>query len=109
MRRYEHSGQRSRKKRDIVLKLILFLLALYFLFKCLKLLFGSGGPQGAKASKPTFSEAPRQIREMVQDPVCKVYVPKKEALCLEQGGRKHYFCSRSCMETFQKKDRCGTA
>jgi YHS domain-containing protein len=77
---------------------------LYFLFKLLRLLFGMKGPQGTKGAKPSFTQAPRQISEMVQDPVCKVYVPKKEALSLEHGGTRHYFCSRSCLEKFQKKD-----
>jgi YHS domain-containing protein len=76
----------------------------YFFFKLLKRLFGAKGPQGKKASKPSFSEAPRQINEMVQDPVCKVYVPKKEALYLEHEGNRHYFCCRSCLEKFQNKD-----
>jgi YHS domain-containing protein len=87
-----------------VLRLILYLVAFYFFFKLLKRLFGAKGPQAEKASKPTFTEAPRQINEMVQDPVCKVYVPKKEALSLEHEGARHYFCCRSCLEKFQKKD-----
>ena len=68
------------------------------------MLFGPKGPQGTKAAKPSFTEGPRPINEMVQDPVCKVYVPKKEALYLDYDGIRHYFCSRNCLEKFQKKD-----
>ena len=74
------------------------------MFKFLRMLFGAKEPQAKKASKPSFTEAPRQINEMVQDPVCKIYIPKKEAVCLDNDGTGHYFCSRDCLEKFQKKD-----
>jgi YHS domain-containing protein len=38
---------------------------------------------------------------MVQDPVCKVYLPKRQALILNSSNRMHYyFCSKECREKF---------
>ncbi len=45
---------------------------------------------------------PQEIQdEMVQDPVCKVYLPKRQALTLNgQKGGNHYFCSTQCRDKF---------
>jgi YHS domain-containing protein len=49
---------------------------------------------------------PEQIQdEMVQDPVCKVYLPKRQALVLNvPKGEPQYFCSTECREKFIGKD-----
>ncbi len=41
--------------------------------------------------------------QMVQDPVCRVFVPKGSAVAEEIGGQTYYFCSRSCAQRFQKQ------
>ncbi len=88
-----------------MIKIALFFILGYVFIKLLRGLFatmGAGGRQ--EAEKPSFKDGPREINEMVQDPVCKVYVPKKEALHLDQAGKSHYFCCRACMDRFQKHD-----
>jgi YHS domain-containing protein len=40
---------------------------------------------------------------MVQDPVCKVFVPRGTATTEDIGGQTYYFCSRSCADKFQEK------
>jgi YHS domain-containing protein len=38
---------------------------------------------------------------MVQDPVCTVYLPKRQALILHSSnGIHYYFCSQECREKF---------
>jgi YHS domain-containing protein len=37
---------------------------------------------------------------LVEDPVCKVCVPKKQALTEEEDGKIFYFCSAECREKF---------
>lgn len=49
---------------------------------------GPGGGQGA-------------TRPLVQDPVCKTFVPKDTALVVHRGGTDHYFCSEQCAEKFR--------
>ena len=41
--------------------------------------------------------------EMVQDPVCGMFIPKEGAYFLEQGGQRVFFCSETCRASYQKK------
>jgi YHS domain-containing protein len=40
---------------------------------------------------------------MVQDPVCKVFVPRGTAIKEDIEGQTYYFCSQSCADKFQEK------
>ena len=46
---------------------------------------------------------PTAKNEMVQDPVCKTYVPRGSAVSADVGGQTYLFCSRDCAETFQNQ------
>jgi YHS domain-containing protein len=46
---------------------------------------------------------PAAKNEMVQDPVCKTYVPRGSAVSADVGGQTYLFCSRDCAETFQNQ------
>ena len=41
--------------------------------------------------------------QMVQDPVCLVFVPRGVAVTEDIGGETYYFCSQSCAHKFQEK------
>lgn len=41
--------------------------------------------------------------EMVQDPVCRTYVPRGIAVEETIRGQAYYFCSKECAETYQKQ------
>ncbi len=41
--------------------------------------------------------------EMVQDPVCGMFVPKEGSFFLQQGDRTYFFCSETCRAGYQKK------
>jgi YHS domain-containing protein len=48
----------------------------------------------------------RQIsdkHQMVQDPNCRVFVPKGVAVQEQIGGQTYFFCSRDCAKAFQKQ------
>ncbi len=49
--------------------------------------------------------APEEIQdEMVQDPVCQVYLPKRQAVVLKSSnGMTYYFCSTQCRDRFMKE------
>lgn len=40
---------------------------------------------------------------MVQDPVCKVYFPKRSGVHLHHRGKDLYFCSAECRQRFIEK------
>lgn len=46
---------------------------------------------------------PANRNDMVQDPVCKMYVPRGSAVTADIGGQTYHFCSRDCAETFQQQ------
>ena len=41
--------------------------------------------------------------EMVQDPVCGMFIPKEGAYFLELSGQRVFFCSETCRASYQKK------
>lgn len=41
------------------------------------------------------------LQEMVQDPVCKVYLPRQQAIELKLARGSHFFCSEECREKFK--------
>lgn len=41
--------------------------------------------------------------QMVQDPVCRMYVPRASAVVSSIGGQTYYFCSSDCAHTFRKQ------
>lgn len=43
--------------------------------------------------------------ELVQDPCCQTYIPKRSALRKRVEGKDLYFCSRECLSRFVKGDR----
>ncbi|MBI4848284.1 MAG: heavy metal translocating P-type ATPase [Nitrospirae bacterium] len=39
--------------------------------------------------------------EMAKDPICGMVIPKERSIKRESGGRTYYFCSESCVKTFE--------
>lgn len=52
-------------------------------------------------SKQTGEQPPPITDELVQDPVCGVYCPKRDALSLNRQGKTYYFCSDKCRQKFR--------
>ncbi len=40
--------------------------------------------------------------ELVQDPVCKIFVPRRNALKAHKNGEDFFFCSEGCRKKFLK-------
>lgn len=41
--------------------------------------------------------------QMVLDPTCQTFIPRRTALTKTIGGQTHYFCSSECMTTFENR------
>jgi len=76
-------------------RLIYFFVLLYLLYLLFKWFF----KQGKKYQKMEGQDG--IIDEMVQDPVCKTYIPRKEAFKRSYGGKEILFCSRECADKFK--------
>ncbi|MFZ1504504.1 MAG: YHS domain-containing protein [Nitrospira sp.] len=42
-------------------------------------------------------------KQMIQDPVCRVFIPRENAIRREIGGQTYFFCSQNCATTFERK------
>jgi YHS domain-containing protein len=56
-----------------------------------------------QAPKPL--EKNRDADVLVQDPVCKTFIPRREALKAERGGTTYFFCSEGCLKRFLSSDK----
>jgi YHS domain-containing protein len=45
------------------------------------------------------------IDEMVQDPQCKMYIPRREAVEKSIAGRTYHFCSEACATKFLQQGK----
>lgn len=43
-----------------------------------------------------------EAEELVQDPVCKTFIPRRDALKARKDGQDYYFCSEGCRKRFLK-------
>ena len=81
----------------IIFILALFI-ALYFLLR--------SAIRELRERRTAGSHSANQIsdkNQMIQDPNCRVFVPKGVAVREEIGGQIYFFCSRECAKMFQKQ------
>jgi YHS domain-containing protein len=76
-----------------IIFILILLIILYFLIRSAFREFGNQGP----ARLPTTKD------QMVQDPVCRVFVPRGSAVTEVIGGQTYCFCSQGCATAFQKQ------
>ncbi len=83
-------------------RLILFLIivfVIYHLFK--KYVLGPFRPRHTKPGR----KPPPITDELVKDPVCGTYVPKREAIVYGRKGKLYYFCCKECLEKFKHSEK----
>ena len=78
-----------------MLRILIFALIGYLLYHAIKRVLGSG-----RTLKRGGGDA-KVIDEMVQDPVCKTYIPLRESVKRRIGGRQYFFCSEECADKFE--------
>jgi YHS domain-containing protein len=81
----------------MLLRIILISVFFYLLLRFFKLLFLKPPANRRPPQKNTLG----QVNEMVQDPVCKVYIPKNKSLSIQMSGSTYYFCCKECMNKFK--------
>ncbi|MFH1243514.1 MAG: YHS domain-containing protein [Pseudomonadota bacterium] len=42
------------------------------------------------------------IDEMVQDPNCRIYIPRRDARRKTVAGREYFFCSKECADQYEE-------
>lgn len=81
-----------------MLRILFFGIFVYLLYRVFRKYFSSRG----SVERGNDGGA---IDEMVQDPSCKTYIPKRTALRKNIGGQESFFCSRECAEKYEEKTR----
>jgi YHS domain-containing protein len=77
-----------------MIRFLLFVLLLLLLYALLHYLI-----------KDLFRQTKKLIRapepeELVQDPYCQTYIPKRTAVRKKVAGKDYYFCSKDCVRKF---------
>ncbi|MBI4773121.1 MAG: YHS domain-containing protein [Deltaproteobacteria bacterium] len=87
-----------------MIRLVLLIVSLYVLYRLIKAVMS--GPRLERSREVGKQKRKERIEdEMVKDPQCGVYLPKREAVTAKVGGKKIYFCSEDCKETFLDAQR----
>jgi YHS domain-containing protein len=81
-----------------MLRLILFILLSFILYYVLHFLIKD--MPFIRKTRDRKSEP----EELVQDPYCQTYIPKRSALKKRIAGRNYYFCNRECLKKYLKRD-----
>ena len=76
------------------MRFIIFAILAYLFYRILKIVF-------SPSKKIETSESGGVFDEMVQDPLCKTYVPRRESVRRVIKGQEHFFCSNECAEKFE--------
>lgn len=80
-------------------KLLIYAVFLYVIYRLLTGgkkkkagVSGTGQDAGASASAP--------LDQLVEDPVCHIYIPKKQAIMLQDKNKVVFFCSEQCRKMY---------
>ncbi len=79
-----------------LIRLLFSALLLYIGYRVIKSLFAPKGPAPATSTLKAGEET-------VQDPICKVFLTKDDAIVGNLDGERHYFCSMNCLEKFREQ------
>lgn len=82
-------------------RILLGLLVGYLLYWVVKKVAQSLGLWPTRGSRPV-ERAPDEPDVLVQDPVCRTFIPRKEALKMEKEGKVYFFCSEGCLKRFRR-------
>ncbi len=75
-------------------RLILFIILFLILYAILRILIKDMPARKKKLYKEAEPE------ELVQDPYCQTYIPKRSAIRKRLSGKNYYFCRQECLEKF---------
>ena len=78
------------------MRLLILALLGYLLYRILRGVFRTG-------KKVRETNRATVVDEMVQDPLCKIYIPKREARRKDIDGQEYFFCSEECYLKFLEK------
>jgi len=82
---------------NILIRLLVFLSALWLVRRILAFLFGSGR---RRVDSPSPDASADLTNKMVKDPICGMYMDSRLAVRMEKKQETLYFCSDECRRRF---------
>ncbi len=80
------------------MRFIIYLVLAYVAYRVLKAVI-------APKDRISRSESGGAIDEMVQDPQCKMYIPRRQAIEKTMDGKSYHFCSDECATKFLEQGK----
>ncbi len=88
-----------------MLRYILYIIVGYLIYKVIRLGFKENKKFESKSNGKYANSGKVNGGEMVKDPMCNTYIPKKNAIKDTIKGEIYYFCSKECRDQFIKKTK----
>ncbi len=85
-----------------MLRLLIIIFLIYLLYRVVRRYLG---PVRTNRQQNIRDSEGETVDEMVQDPACGTYIPRRDAHRKVIGGREYFFCSRECEERFEREQR----
>lgn len=79
------------------MRFLILLILIYLLYRSVKSWISSSQQSGTRAFSNKTTDV---VNEMVKDPVCGIYFPKRDGIHLKVKGKYVYFCSIKCRDIF---------
>ena len=76
------------------MRIIIYVVLAYILYRIVKGVLSPG-------RKIDDGKSGGVIDEMVQDPSCKTYIPRRDAIKKIVAGQEYFFCSEKCASQFE--------
>jgi len=83
------------------MKFLFFIVAFYIFYRILKITWKVFTRPDQEADKR--SPEGKVIDEMVQDPFCKTYIPRRNAVKKVINGQELFFCSQECAVKYENQ------
>jgi len=79
-----------------MIKILIYLLLIYIVYKVLRSLV----TPAESSARRSYGERGAVDDIMIKDPVCEIYFPKKDGICINVDGNEVCFCSKECRDKF---------
>jgi uncharacterized protein len=79
-----------------MLRLLLFVISTVILYAILRILMNDKPSLRKRVNRDVEPE------ELVQDPHCQTYIPKRLAIRKKVAGKEYYFCNQDCLKDYLK-------
>ena len=63
------------------------------------------GELKSQGDRSFFRPPGSEPEQLVQDPVCGTFIPRKEALKTTKNGEDYFFCSEGCLKRFRSSGK----